>query len=225
MCSLCLWAGAQSPRACESRRRSCPLAVVKRRWAKNDDPAHLACLLPVSTGWLKIPVQGTHGTFADGAERASIARQLLHREDNQPCALTARSNGPWLALEGVTDGTQQTVHRTTMPSLGPYGAETLCAPWIAWTCAGRTHWSVLTEGGWVLVARRARCLFCADTALDSGRCDTPHSVLVAGLLSFVESFADAAEDLLAGTYASFYFCFDYCKLSLQPHVSCSIWLP
>jgi hypothetical protein len=54
--------------------------------------------------------KGTHDAFADGAERASIARQLLHWEDNQPCALTARSNGSRLVLEGVTAGTQQTVY-------------------------------------------------------------------------------------------------------------------
>jgi hypothetical protein len=203
------------------------LAVVKRRWAKNDDPARLACLLPVSTGWLKTPVQGNARRLREW-RRTRFDRSSATTSGGQS-ALCSHSTLEWVAAgarRGNSWDSTDCVHRTTMPSLGPYGAETLCAPWIAWTGAGRTHWSVLTEGGWVLVARRARCLFfCADTALGSGRCDTPHSVLVAGLLSLVESFADAAEDSLAGTYAYSYFCFDYCKPFLQPHVRCSIWLP
>jgi hypothetical protein len=65
----------------------------------------------------------------------------------------------------------------------------------------------------MLVARRARCFFCVDTILGSGRCDTRHSVLVAGLLSLVESFVDAAIDPLAGTYASSCFCSAFYRLS------------
>ena len=54
----------------------------------------------------------------------------------------------------------------------------------------------------MLVAHRARCLFCVDVPLGSGRCDTPHTALVTGLLSLIESFADAARDPLASIYAS-----------------------
>jgi hypothetical protein len=124
MCSLCLWAGAQSRCACESRRHSCPLAVVKRRWAKNDGPAHLACPLPVSTGRFKIPVEGTHDTFADGAERASIARQLLHRGRTVSPRLSQQAR---IGCDRRSKGQQPGLNRLCTP-------HHYAVTWALWRC-------------------------------------------------------------------------------------------